>query len=80
MVRMRKVLKDWNVKMEEEGKPHMRILMKDVQKRVTQRRRKARMTPKARQRGEAFQSVWGSGRAGVSCSPRPLLATGDPDI
>ena len=59
MVRARKVLKDWNVKMEEEGKPHMRILMKDVQKRVTQRRRKARMTPKARQRGEAFQSVWG---------------------
>ena len=56
MVRARKVLKDWNVKMEEEGKPHMRILMKDVQKRVTQRRRKARMTPKARQRGEAFQS------------------------
>lgn len=59
MVRARKVLKDWNVKMEEEGKPHMRILMKDVQKRVTQRRRKARMTPKARQKGEAFQSVWG---------------------
>lgn len=59
MVRARKVLKDWNLKMEEEGKPHMRILMKDVQKRVTQRRRKARMTPKARQRGEAFQSVWG---------------------
>ena len=59
MVRARKVLKDWNVKMEEEGKPHMRILMNDVQKRVTQRRRKARMTPKARQRGEAFQSVWG---------------------
>lgn len=59
MVRARKELKDWNVKMEEEGKPHMRILMKDVQKRVTQRRRKARMTPKARQRGEAFQSVWG---------------------
>ena len=59
MVRARKVLKDWNVKMEEEGKPHMRILMKDVQKRVTQRRRKARMTPKARQRGEAFPSVWG---------------------
>ena len=29
MVRMRKVLKDWNVKMEEEGKPHMRILMKE---------------------------------------------------
>ena len=56
---MRKVLKDWNLKMEEEGKPHMRILMKDVQKRVTQRRRKARMTPKARQKGEAFQSVWG---------------------
>ena len=80
MVRARKVLKDWNLKMEEEGKPHMRILMKDVQKRVTQRRRKARMTPKARQRGEAFQSVWGLGRAGVSCSPRPLLATGDPDI
>ena len=60
MVRARKVLKDWNVKMEEEGKPHMRILMKDVQKRVTQRRRKARMTPKARQKGEAFQSVWGN--------------------
>ena len=60
MVRARKVLKDWNVKMEEEGKPHMRILMKDVQKRVTQRRRKARMTPKARQRGESFQSVWGN--------------------
>lgn len=59
MVRARKVLKDWNLKMEEEGKPHMRILMKDVQKRVTQRRRKARMTPKARQKGEAFQSVWG---------------------
>lgn len=59
MVRARKVLKDWNLKMEEEGKPHMRILMKDVQKRITQRRRKARMTPKARQRGEAFQSVWG---------------------
>ena len=59
MVRARKVLKDWNLKMEEEGKPHMRILMKDVQKRVTQRRRKARMTPKARQRGEAFQSVGG---------------------
>ena len=59
MVRARKVLKDWNVKMEGEGKPHMRILMKDVQKRVTQRRRKARMTPKARQKGEAFQSVWG---------------------
>ena len=59
MVRARKVLKDWNVKMEEEGKPHMRILMKDVQKRVTQRRRKARITPKARQKGEAFQSVWG---------------------
>lgn len=59
MVRARKVLKDWNLKMEEEGKPHMRILMKDVQKRVTQRRRKARMTPKARQRGEAFQSGWG---------------------
>lgn len=59
MVRARKVLKDWNVKMEEEGKPHMRILMKDVQKRVTQRRRQARLTPKARQKGEAFQSVWG---------------------
>ena len=59
MVRARKVLKDWNVKMEGEGKPHMRILMKDVQRRVTQRRRKARMTPKARQKGEAFQSVWG---------------------
>lgn len=59
MVSARKVLKDWNLKMEEEGKPHMRILMKDVQKRVTQRRRKARMTPKARQKGEAFQSVWG---------------------
>ena len=59
MVRARKVLKDWNLKMEEEGKPHMRILMKDVQKRITQRRRKARMTPKARQKGEAFQSVWG---------------------
>lgn len=58
MVRARKVLKDWNAKMEEEGKPHMRILMKDVPKRVTQRRRKARMTPKARQKGEAFQSVW----------------------
>lgn len=59
MVRARKVLKDWNAKMEKEGKPHMRILMKDVQKRVTQRRRQARMTPKARQKGEAFQSVWG---------------------
>ena len=59
MVRARKVLKDWNAKMEEEGKPYMRILMKDVQKRVTQRRRQARMTPKARQKGEAFQSVWG---------------------
>lgn len=59
MVRARKVLKDWNVNMEKEGKPHMRILMKDVQKRVTQRRRQARMTPKARQKGEAFQSVWG---------------------
>lgn len=59
MVRARKVLKDWNAKMEKEGKPHMRILMKDVQKRVTQRRRQARLTPKARQKGEAFQSVWG---------------------
>ena len=47
------------LKMEEEGKPHMRILIKDVQKRVTQRRRKARMTPKARQKDEEFQSVWG---------------------
>ena len=58
MVKARKILKEWSEKMEMEGKPYMRIPMKDVQKRVTQRRRKTRMTPKARQKGEAFQSVW----------------------
>ena len=35
MVRAWNILKDWNVKMEEEGKPHMLIPMNDVQKRVT---------------------------------------------
>ena len=50
MVHAWKVLKGWNVKMQREGKPHMRILVKDVQKRVTQRRRKARTTPSRRAR------------------------------
>lgn len=52
-------LREWNEKMKAEGKPHMLIKLKDVLRRVKSRRRENRVTPKAIQKREWQQAVWG---------------------
>lgn len=52
-------LREWNEKMKAEGKPHMLINLKDVMRRVKSRRRENRATPKAMQKRERQQAVWG---------------------
>lgn len=52
-------LREWNEKMKAEGKPHMLITLKDVMRRVKARRRENRATPKAMQKRERQQAVWG---------------------
>lgn len=59
-IAMMKELRAWNKKMQEEGKPHMLITLKDVMRRVNSRRRENRATPKAMQKRERHQAVWGS--------------------
>ena len=56
---MRRKMREWNRKMEAEGKPHMFIHEKDVMRRVKARRRENRMTPKSVQQRERNQAVWG---------------------
>ena len=52
-------LREWNEKMKAEGKPHMLIKLKDVLRRVKSRRRENRVTPKAIQKREWQQAIWG---------------------
>ena len=52
-------LREWNERMKAEGKPHMLINLKDVMRRVKSRRRENRTTPKAMQKRERQQAVWG---------------------
>lgn len=52
-------LREWNERMKAEGKPHMLINLKDVMRRVKSRRRENRATPKAMQKRERQQAVWG---------------------
>lgn len=56
---MRRKMREWNRKMEAEGKPHMFIHEKDVMRRVKARRRENRVTPKSMQQRERNQAVWG---------------------
>lgn len=56
---MRGKMREWNRKMEAEGKPHMFIHEKDVMRRAKVERRENCMTPKSMQQRERNQAVWG---------------------
>ena len=55
---MNRELREWNERMKAEGKLHMLINLKDVMRRVKSRREN-RATPKAMQKRERQQAVWG---------------------
>ena len=56
---MRKRMREWNARMEAEGKPDMLIHEKDVMRRVKSRRRENRVTPETVRQREYRQAVWG---------------------
>ena len=56
---LRKRLQTWNAEMEEEGKTAMRIMPKEVLRRVTARRRENRPSREQRAKGAAQMALWG---------------------
>lgn len=56
---MRKRMREWNARMEAEGKPDMLIHEKEVMRRVKSRRRENRVTPETVRQREYRQAVWG---------------------
>ena len=59
MRELQKKLQTWNKKMEAEGKPAMKIMPKDVLRRVAARRRENRPTRDQREKGAAQMATWG---------------------
>ena len=59
MRELRKKLQTWNKEMEAEGKPAMKIMPKDVLRRVAARRRENRPTRDQREKGAAQMATWG---------------------
>ncbi|WP_297215415.1 PLxRFG domain-containing protein [uncultured Desulfovibrio sp.] len=59
MRELRKALLAWNATMEAEGKPAMRIMPKDVLRRVAARRRENRPSREQREKGAAQMATWG---------------------
>lgn len=59
MRELRKKLQAWNKEMEAEGKPAMKIMPKDVLRRVAARRRENRPTRDQREKGAAQMATWG---------------------
>ena len=59
MRELHKKLQAWNKEMEAEGKPAMKIMPKDVLRRVAARRRENRPTRDQREKGAAQMATWG---------------------
>lgn len=59
MRELHKKLQTWNKEMEAEGKPAMKIMPKDVLRRVAARRRENRPTRDQREKGAAQMATWG---------------------
>ena len=59
MRELQKKLQTWNKEMEAEGKPAMKIMPKDVLRRVAARRRENRPTRDQREKGAAQMATWG---------------------
>ena len=59
MRELRRRLTAWNAAREAEGKPGMKIMPKDVLRRVASRRRENRPTPAQRAKGAAQKALWG---------------------
>lgn len=59
MRELHKKLQAWNKEMEAEGKPAMKIMPKDVLRRVAARRRENRPTRDQREKGAAQTATWG---------------------
>ena len=59
MRELRKALLAWNATMEAEGKPAMRIMPKDVLRRVAARRRENRPSREQKEKGAAQMATWG---------------------
>lgn len=59
MRELQKKLQAWNKEMEAEGKPAMKIMPKDVLRRVAARRRENRPTRDQREKGAAQMATWG---------------------
>lgn len=59
MRELRKKLQTWNKEMEAEWKPAMKIMPKDVLRRVAARRRENRPTRDQREKGAAQMATWG---------------------
>ena len=59
MRELQKKLQAWNKEMEVEGKPAMKIMPKDVLRRVAARRRENRPTRTQREKGAAQMATWG---------------------
>ena len=59
MRELQEKLQTWNKEMEAEGKPAMKIMPKDVLRRVAARRRENRPTRDQREKGAAQMATWG---------------------